>query len=177
MVASIGIRNTYKFSVDRYTGDLYVADVGENSWEEISVERYGMRNKDYGWPKREGNSMYMGTCTAASCLAPVYDYGHTGAEGAPGADNCIVGGYVYRGCAMPDLRGTYFYADFCSAFIRTFTGVSGGSAQNREDRTSDLAPAEGMSIDSISSFGEDARGELYITDLNDGEVYKIVPGS
>ena len=94
----------------------------------------------------------------------------------------ITGGYVYRGCRMPDLHGTYFYSDICTPFIKTFKGVSGGTAQNQQDRTSDLAPGGGLSIGGVSSFGEDARGELYIVDYGggsagQGEVYRIVPGS
>jgi hypothetical protein len=76
---------------------------------------------------------------------------------------------------MPDLHGTYFYADFCTEFIRTFT-VVGGAAQGEADRTADLAPGGGLSIDAITSFGEDARGEMYILDRG-GEVYRIVPGT
>jgi hypothetical protein len=76
---------------------------------------------------------------------------------------------------MPDLRGTYFYGDYCSAFIRTFT-VVGGVAQDQADRTAEVAPGGGLSIDSITSFGEDARGELYVVD-HGGEVFRIVPGS
>ncbi len=84
----------------------------------------------------------------------------------------MTGGYVYRGCAMPDLHGTYFFGDFCTAFVRTFQ-IAGGVATNHQDRTADLA-SSGVSIDQVSSFGEDGRGELYITDLG-GEVFKIVP--
>jgi hypothetical protein len=78
---------------------------------------------------------------------------------------------------MPDLRGTYFYSDYCTAFVRTFVSVVGGQAQNPVDRTADVAPGGGLSIASVSSFGEDARGELYVLDLNDGEVFWIVPGT
>jgi hypothetical protein len=77
---------------------------------------------------------------------------------------------------MPDLRGTYFYSDYCSAFIRTFSGVSGGDAQNLADRTAELDPPGGLTIDSVTSFGEDARGEIYVVDQG-GELFKIVPGS
>ena len=92
----------------------------------------------------------------------------------------ITGGFVYRGCRMPDLRGTYFYSDFCAAFVRTFRGVSGGTAQELADRTADVVPRGGLSIDRVSSFGEDARGELYIVDYGtgarDGEIFALVPG-
>ena len=106
---------------------------------------------------------------------PVLQYSHS--QGCS-----VTGGYVYRGCAMPDLAGTYFYSDICTAFIRTFEGVSGGVAQNQQNRTTDLAPGGGLSIGGVSSFGEDARGELYIVDYGggangQGEIYRIVPGS
>jgi hypothetical protein len=85
----------------------------------------------------------------------------------------VTGGAVYRGCALPDLRGTYFYADYCTNFIRSFV-YAGGTATNALDWTAALTPAGGPAFSSISSFGEDARGELYICDLS-GAVYKIVP--
>src|SRR6185436_7635609 len=84
----------------------------------------------------------------------------------------VTGGFVYRGCAMPDVRGRYFYSDFYTAFIRSFMGVSGGNAQSRQSHT--LAGAG--SISNVSGFGEDARGELYIVDY-DGDIFRLVPGS
>ena len=84
----------------------------------------------------------------------------------------MTGGFVYRGCALPDLRGTYFYSDLCGAFIRTFRGVADGVALEPGDRTSEL----GDGLAHVVSFGEDARGELYIVDY-DGVVYEIVPAS
>jgi hypothetical protein len=100
---------------------------------------------------------------------PVVEYDH-------GADRCsITGGFVYRGCRMPDLRGTYFYSDYCVPFFRTFRGVSGGVAQEPGDRTAELTPA-GTVLDDISSFGEDARGELYFVELVAGTVFRIEPG-
>jgi hypothetical protein len=81
---------------------------------------------------------------------------------------------VYRGCALPDLRGTYFYSDFCSSFVRTFRGVAGGVAQDERDLSSDLEPAGARTLNNVVSFGEDARGEIYLVD-QDGELYRIVP--
>jgi hypothetical protein len=88
----------------------------------------------------------------------------------------VAGGFVYRGCAIPDLDGVYFYSDYCSSFVRTFE-VIGGAAQNHADRTADVDP--GGAIGNLSSFGEDARGELYVVDHagfapGAGEVYRIV---
>jgi glucose/arabinose dehydrogenase len=172
---SLGLRNPWRFSFDRANGDLYVGDVGQDRYEEIDYEPGGgSGGLNFGWRVFEGDGhCFEGNPQCArpqDFVMPVLEYSHD--------DGCsVTGGYVYRGCAMPDLRGTYFYGDYCSWFIRTFKGVVGGRAQNRADRTADLAPGGGLSIDSISSFGEDARGELYITDLNGGEVYRIVPGS
>jgi glucose/arabinose dehydrogenase len=164
-VASIGIRNAYKFSVDRYTGDLYVGDVGENSWEEITVERYGQRNKDHGWPKMEGTAEYMGPCNGPSCLAPVYDYPHTGAEGTPGADNCVIGGYVYRGAAIPALQGAYLYGDNGSGKVRAIQVQNGTMVQGPHTFA-------GVSI-FMGCFGEDAAGELYVCDYNNNKVVRV----
>ena len=100
---------------------------------------------------------------------PILEYSH--------ASGCsITGGYRYRGALNPRLYGTYFYADFCTAKLSTFTGVSGGAAQNVVDRTAELSPGGGLSIDAPAAFAEDARGEIYIIDY-DGEVYQIVPAS
>jgi hypothetical protein len=86
----------------------------------------------------------------------------------------VTGGFLYRGCRMPDPAGTYFYSDFCTAFIRTFKGVVNGIAHDHADRTAELRPGGGVSIDAVTSFGEDARGEIYVTD-HGGEIFKIVP--
>src|SRR5690606_34268787 len=104
---------------------------------------------------------------------PVLEYCHSLANdpsvcGNHARGNSVTGGYVYRGCAMADMQGVYFYGDL-SGFINTFQGVVGGEAQNVTERTSDLDPATGgFPIGSISSFGEDARGEIYIVDYGSG---------
>ena len=96
------------------------------------------------------------------------EYGHD-------AGCSVSGGFVYRGCALPDLRGTYFYGDYCAAFVRSFD-YRDGVAADAHDWTSELAPTGSATIDRISGFGEDGRGELYICDLG-GEVFKIVPAA
>jgi hypothetical protein len=162
-VASIGIRNAYKFSFDRYTGDAFVGDVGENNWEEVTVERYGQRNKDHGWPKKEGNHGYMGGCTG--CLDPVHEYSHTGAEGTPGADNCIIGGYVYRGTAIPGLQGAYLYGDNGSGKLRAIQVQEGALTNGPHDFS-------GISV-FMGCFGEDAAGEMYICDYNNNKILRV----
>lgn len=165
-VASIGIRNAYKFGIDRYTGDIYVGDVGENSWEEITVERYGQGNKDHEWPKKEGNQTFMSlSCDGAACLPPVYDYGHTGAEGAPGADNCIIGGYVYRGAAIPTLQGAYLYSDYGSGKLRAIQVQDGTMTNGPHDFA-------GISV-FAGCFGEDAAGEIYLCDYNNNKILRV----
>jgi cysteine-rich repeat protein len=178
-----GLRNPWRFSFDRLTGDLYIGDVGQGTWEEVNFQAgpTPASGVNYGWDLFEGRHCYepaplypAGDCSdvpAGLVTDPVLEYNHS--QGCS-----ITGGYVYRGCAMPDLHGTYFYSDYCTAFIRTFNGVSGGDAQNLVNRTADLAPGGGLSIDNVTSFGEDARGEMYITDHGsggfDGEVFKII---
>jgi hypothetical protein len=99
----------------------------------------------------------------------VYEYSH---GGLPGGCS-ITGGFVYRGCRMPDLAGTYFFADYCSAWIQSLK-MSGGSVTQLTDRTTELAPGGNQAIGSIYSFGEDGRGEVYVID-GGGELFKIVP--
>jgi cysteine-rich repeat protein len=167
-----GLRNPWRYSFDRTTGDLYVGDVGQNQWEEVDLQpAASVGGENYGWDVVEARHCHEPPvgCSTAGMTMPVLEYSH--------AQGCsITGGFVYRGCRMPDLHGTYFYSDFCSSFVRTFRGVSGGDAQNLTDRTADAAPGGGLTIDNVTSFGEDARGELYVTDY-DGEVYELVPGS
>jgi cysteine-rich repeat protein len=175
LVWAKGLRNPWRFSFDRATGDLYIADVGQNAREEVSVQPASSAGgENYGWDVFEGTSCFEPPPPAVTCpdpdgfTMPVVEYTN------PTAGCSVTGGFVYRGCALPDLVGTYFYSDFCSAFIRTFRGVVGGVAQDERDRTAELAPGGGLAIESVTSFGEDARGELYIADRS-GEIFKIVP--
>ncbi|HEY6727495.1 MAG TPA: PQQ-dependent sugar dehydrogenase, partial [Polyangiaceae bacterium] len=169
-IASIGIRNAYKFSVDRYTGDVYVGDVGENVWEEVSVEAYGQFNRNHGWPLMEGLATREDYCLDENCLDPVIDYQHSGAEGTPGADNCIIGGYVYRGQAIPALQGAYLYGDFGSGKIRAIQ-VQGGVKLHP---TGGETPHDfGLPATFMGCFGEDAAGEMYVCDYNGGKILRI----
>jgi len=175
LIWAYGLRNPWRFSFDRGTGDLYIGDVGQDTLEEVDVQTAGSGGANYGWHVFEGGNCFdpdpLAQCPSppTGYTMPVLQYDH-------GEGCSVIGGFVYRGCALPDLRGTYFYSDYCSAFVRTFSGVMGGEAQSPADRTADVHPAGGPTIDSVTSFGEDARGELYVVD-QDGEVFKIVPGS
>ncbi|HSQ59625.1 MAG TPA: PQQ-dependent sugar dehydrogenase [Acidobacteriota bacterium] len=176
---ALGLRNPWRNCFDRATGDLIVADVGQEDVEEVNFLPAGTgATVNFGWRCFEGDSFYTesATISCGSCLAPgcpktfpVHSYTHT-------LGRCsITGGYVYRGCAIPDLQGEYFFADYCSGAI--YSGrLSAGGIAGLQERTTELAPGGGLSIGSISSFGEDARGEIYICDLG-GEVFKIVPAA
>ncbi len=167
---ALGMRNPWRFGFDRGTGDLYVGDVGQDSWEEVDVQPAGdPGGENYGWNVFEGDHCFSPPCPdpPSGFTFPVLEYDH-------GQGCSITGGYVYRGCRMPDLRGTYFYSDYCTPFFRTFRGVVAGVPQSPGTRTAQLTPPGGL--EHIVSFGEDARGELYFTDLNPGTVYRIEPG-
>jgi hypothetical protein len=169
---AMGLRNPWRFSFDRLTGDLYIGDVGQNAREEIDFNAAGTgAGGNYGWRCMEGTActgLSGCTCDSPTLTPPILEYSH--ADGACS----VTGGYVYRGCAMPFLSGTYFYADFCAGFIRSFR-MEDGSATDLRDRTAELS-AEVGTISSVSSFGEDAAGEMYIVSLG-GSIYRIVPAS
>ncbi len=163
-----GLRNPWRFSFDRQTGEMYIADVGQNAWEEVSVQPAGVGNLNFGWRCMEGNACTGLTgcvCNAASLTDPIHVYGH-------GAGCSVTGGYVYRGSQICGLDGTYFFADYCTTTIWSFKYV-GGAVTQFTNRTTELEPVGSPTINSIAGFGEDAAGELYILDHQDGEIYKI----
>jgi len=162
-VWSYGLRNPWRFSFDRQTGDLYIGDVGQGSWEEVNVAPVAVqrgRGANFGWNIMEGTHCYPSDpCTTTGLVLPFADYPHV--NGA-----CSVsGGYVYRGSRLPQLAGHYFYADFCTGAVTSFAYPNSG----RVDRSPALRPGG-----NVSSFGQDARGELYIMQLS-GAVYRIIP--
>jgi glucose/arabinose dehydrogenase len=178
---AFGLRNPWRYSFDSSTGDLYIADVGQNSVEEVDVEPAGVGGRNYGWKMLEGNSCLGSSsgctvapppCGSAVYTAPIQTYTHS--------SGCsITGGHVYRGCALPSLAGTYFYADYCSASIWSLKWNGAGGFTNFTNQTATLAPGGGLAIGSITSFGTDGFGEVYIVDqgttATTGEIYKIVP--
>jgi glucose/arabinose dehydrogenase len=160
---AIGLRNPWRFSFDRSTGDLYIADVGQNDWEEVNFQsNTSPGGENYGWRILEGNHCYnpsSGCVPPSSYVAPVLEYAH----GANDVNGCsISGGYVYRGNDHPSMQGIYFYGDFCSGKIWGATLVSSWSSNQ-------LTTAPFM----ISTFGEDEAGELYVAGYNNGTIYKI----
>jgi len=174
-IGAYGLRNPWRCAFDDLTGDLYIADVGHSAWEEINFQKAGRPGgQNYGWKCMEGMhcTTYGGcTCFAPEQTLPIYEYRHTVSP-----PRCsITGGEVYRGCAIPELLGTYFFADFCSNEVWSFR--YNGAVTEFQDRTADFVPSDALTIRDISSFGKDAAGELYICDLRGGEVFKIIPGA
>lgn len=159
---AFGLRNPWRFSFDRATGELWIGDVGQNAWEEIDVEdpREG-GGKHYGWKTMEGRHCYSPRegCDPTGLEPPIHEYGHD-------AGCSVTGGYVYRGRAIPALAGVYLFADYCSGKVWSLVRRPEGRAEVAELLASGLA---------ISSFGEDEAGELYLCDHRGGTVYRIVP--
>jgi len=167
-----GLRNPWRNSFDRLTGDMWIGDVGQNAIEEVDFVPAGLGGLNFGWRCMEGaacTALTGCTCNAPTLTLPVYTANHS-------SGNCsITGGYRYRGSALCNFQGLYFVTDFCTSQIFTF-GWNGSAITNLTNRTTDLDPPGTLAIGSIASFGEDAAGELYICDLNGGEVFKVVPG-
>lgn len=164
---AVGLRNPWRFSFDS-DGALYIGDVGQNAYEEVDRLAPGVAGVDFGWNTVEGDGHCYGAarCDQEGLTLPIHEYERTG------FCDSITGGFVYRGSCIPDLRGTYFYADYCDDFIRSFV-PRGGKATDTRDLTKMLDP-EGRRIRSVSSFGRDGRGELYVVAHKDGRVFKIV---
>ena len=156
-----GVRNPWRFAFDRETGDLLIADVGQDLWEEVDFQpATSIGGENYGWRRMEGNHCYnpATNCQTGSPVTPVIEYSHS--EGCS-----ITGGYRYRGTRYPLMRGIYFFGDYCSGTIWGATQQSDGTWT----RHTLLSTSPKLAI---SSFGEDVNGELYVADLN-GAVYHI----
>ena len=162
-----GLRNPWRCSFDSETGDLWMGDVGQYEYEEITFQPASSTGgENYGWRCYEGDHAYNTSgCSPQNTMTfPVWEYSHS--------SGCsITGGEIYRGTAIPSLDGTYFFGDYCYSTIWSFR-YDGSTVYDYQNRTSELAPDAG-SIGSISGFGRDAAGEIYICDLG-GEVFKIV---
>jgi glucose/arabinose dehydrogenase len=165
-VWAYGLRNPWRFSFDRQTGDLYIGDVGQNALEEVDVAPASSgsgKGVNYGWDVMEGTHCYEPAtgCDPTGKALPVIEYSHAG-----GACT-VIGGYVYRGTRVAALAEHYLYADYCSGIVKSFRFV-GGAATDQRDWTTDLSPGTG-----ITSFGEDADGDVYI--MTGSALYRIVP--
>lgn len=169
-----GLRNPWRCSFDRATGDLYIADVGQGVQEEINVQPAASSGgENYGWRVMEGELCNFASdplpCNDPSFTDPIHVYNHVG---APDGGNSVTGGYVYRG-SRAALQGTYFFADYISNQIWTFE-YDGNTKTNFTNRTLEMAPDAGI-LRTISSFGEDGLGKLYIVNRSDGAIFKIMP--
>jgi glucose/arabinose dehydrogenase len=161
-VWALGLRNPWRFSFDRVTGTLWIGDVGQSDREEINRVAAREGGLDYGWNEMEGTACYEPPvdCDEEDSIVPITEYTHE--------DGCsITGGYVYRGRRFPSLRGGYFFSDYCSGKVWAID--ADGPARQRPVELLDTERA-------ISSFGVDARGELYVTDLASGEVLLVTGG-
>jgi glucose/arabinose dehydrogenase len=155
---ALGLRNPWRFAFDRVGGHLYVADVGQNAWEEVHVVASNRAGVNYGWRILEGNDCYgAASCNSQGLERPVLTYSHS--EGCS-----ITGGVVYRGSLIPAIVGHYFYSDYCTGFVRSFRYANG---QAVDQQSWDVG-----SLGMVLSFGEDAVGELYVLSAN-GRVYRL----
>jgi Glucose / Sorbosone dehydrogenase len=159
LVWAYGLRNPWRFTFDRETGDLFIADVGQNVWEEIDFQpRTSAGGENYGWRRMEGTHCFnpSSNCSDPSFKLPILEYSH--ADGSCS----VTGGYRFRGVRMPSLRGAYLYGDFCTGKIWAAT-QAGSAWSSRQLLDTTL---------NISAFGEDLNGELYVADLG-GRVYAM----
>jgi glucose/arabinose dehydrogenase len=172
-----GLRNPFRASFDRQNGRMFIGDVGQNTREEVDVQEAinPGGGENYQWRLREGKiatptgNPVVGGPRPPGSVDPILDYGRA-------TGGTVIGGYVYRGSQIPALRGTYVFGDYVAGKIFSLK-YNGTSISNFQDITSQLFPTRkgGFNLRNPSSFGEDASGELYITDTGAGSVYKIVP--
>jgi hypothetical protein len=157
-IGAYGLRNPWRFSFAGETGDLYIADVGQNAWEEVNAIAGALRGLNYGWNIMEGRHCFrVANCDADGLILPVLEYDHS--------SGCsITGGAVYRGGAVPEIRGHYFYSDYCRGWLRSFRLASGRAVDEREWAVGSLG--------NVTSFGEDAAGELYVLNAA-GQVFRL----
>jgi glucose/arabinose dehydrogenase len=161
----LGLRNPWRFSFDRATGALFIGDVGQDAYEEIDAEPPGQGGQDYGWSVMEGRHCFRPSsgCEQAGLTLPAAEYGHH--QFGPQESCSVTGGYVYRGPALPALRGAYVFADYCSGLV---WGIDAAAAlQGSVEPTLLLESGR-----EIVSFGEDDDGELLVVDLG-GSIYRI----
>lgn len=158
---AIGLRNPWKFSFDRSNGDLWIADVGQNVYEEVNRAASTESGLNYGWRCYEGNVAYntSGCAPQNTMKAPLFITNHSGGFCS------ITGGYVYRGTLFPNFQGKYFFSDYCKAQI----GMS--------DASGNVTFSATFAGNNFVSFGEDASGELYVASISNGTIYKIVDSS
>ncbi len=159
-MVALGLRNPWRFSFDRANGDLYIADVGQGSWEEIDYRTAAQIGTlaNYGWKAFEGRATYSSTTLGpGELVVPVYVYGHEDGSCS------VTGGYVYRGRAATPAVGRYFFGDYCSGFVWSLRIEGGGAVDVRR---------EPFRVAGLTSFGVDVSGELYLATAN-GRIFKL----
>jgi glucose/arabinose dehydrogenase len=154
-----GLRNPWRASFDRLTGDLWIGDVGQAAYEEIDYAPAGMKGTNWGWKLREGFHQFSGPQPPGG-RDPIIERPHS--EG----DCAIIGGFVYRGTRIPNLNGAYVYSDACTGIVRAAVQSGGVITQHR---------SLGFRVQGIAAFGEDGTGELYAVQRTPGVIYKLVP--
>jgi glucose/arabinose dehydrogenase len=157
-----GLRNPWRYTFDPPTGLLYIADVGQNTREEVGVVPASQAGVNYGWSMMEGTICYnASTCTRTGLTLPIMDYAtHVSGTCA------ITGGYVYRGSAIPGIRGHYFYSDYCAGFLRSFRYENGVAVDQKD---------WGLTMTSVTSFGVDIAGELYV--MSGNSILRVAQGT
>jgi glucose/arabinose dehydrogenase len=160
-LVAYGLRNPWRFSFDKKTGDLYIGDVGQDNWEEVDYLKRGTETiANFGWNHYEGTHLYDGITkmlTRGVYHGPVVEYSHE--------DGCsVTGGYVYRGTKIPSAVGRYFYGDYCSGLVWSLKIVNGKAASVRR---------ETFTVAGLSSFGQGADGELYLMSVNSGDFFHL----
>jgi glucose/arabinose dehydrogenase len=157
---ALGLRNPWRFSFDKPTGLLFIADVGQDKYEEVNVAPANRAGVNYGWSAMDGPDCFKSSaCNKGQFHQPALTYTHD-------SGTCsIIGGFVYRGRAIPEIVGQYFYSDYCNSWVRSLSYVN--------DKVTAYHQWIDGGLGSIVSFGEDAQGELYICSSN-GRVYRIV---
>lgn len=162
-VWALGLRNPWRFSFDRATGDLWIGDVGQNAWEEINVAAATAAGLHYGWKTMEGRHCFSPRtdCDPAGLHLPIHEYGRD-------AGCSVTGGYVYRGRALPELAGVYLFSDYCTGTLWALRRDAAATARVEVLLETRLA---------VSSFGEDEQGELYLCDHRGGAIHRLVPAS
>ncbi len=157
---ALGMRNPWRFCFDREAGLVYIADVGQDLWEEVDVAPLSTAGLNYGWNRMEGLHAFRSVAGDSTHLAPpALEYGHR--EGCS-----VTGGVVYRGTRIPALRGQYLFSDYCSGWLRGFRYQAG--------QAFDLREWPHLDAGTVVSFGTDAAGEVYIVS-HDGRIFRIVP--
>ncbi|MFT5049922.1 MAG: glucose/arabinose dehydrogenase [Chlamydiales bacterium] len=165
-----GFRNPWRISFDDLTGDLYIADVGASEWEEINVIPAGAPGPlNFGWRCMEGpDCTSFGCCGAGSFVAPIHAFDHSAGRCA------VIGGAVYNGSALPWLKGSYMFAEFCTGEVTSLV-YDGNTVTTLRDHTDDFAVAGEPLARPVTSISTGGDGELYLIDRNGGHVFKVVP--